>query len=138
MGSKASRALRLLIVEDSGPFRRALAEAVRARFPLVTIFEAEDLAQGRRMVSAAAPEVVFLDINLPDGNGLELADVIRRELPKTAVAVCTSYDLPEYREGAFRHGATHFLCKGDLDWDEVGDIVEAEMGRDKGPRAGVA
>jgi DNA-binding NarL/FixJ family response regulator len=73
--------------------------------------------------------VVLLDLNLPDGNGLVLAEQIRAERPGTCVLVCTSHDLPEYREAATLRGATHFLSKGSLDWVELGDLVEAAFRR---------
>ncbi|MBI5014325.1 MAG: response regulator transcription factor [Deltaproteobacteria bacterium] len=128
---------RVLIVEDNGPFRQALVAALRARFPTVTIVEAADLADGKRSVCQCSPDLVLLDIGLPDGNGLDLAKYLQEECPSATVVVCTSYDLAEYREGARRHGAKHFLNKADLDWDAVGDLVAAEMARAEDAGAGV-
>ena len=51
------------------------------------------------------------------------------ELPTATVAVCTSYDLPEYRQVARARGAAHFVCKQSIDWDELGNLVEAELKR---------
>lgn len=117
----------VLIVEDNQVFREVLRDTLCCRFPSIRVLEAEDLAEGGARLTEGAPDVVFLDIGLPDGNGLDLAEVIARERPGTKVVVCTNHDIPEYREAAARRGATHFLAKEKVSWDEVGDLVASTL-----------
>ena len=123
----AERACTVLIVEDNGLFRQVLGDALRHRFPGLRVLEATDLDQGGVKLCEGRPDLVFLDIGLPDGNGLDLAEVIRRERPDAVVVVCTSHDLPEYRQAAEACGAHHFLPKDQMDWEKVGDLVELAL-----------
>lgn len=117
----------VLIVEDNQVFREVLRDTLCGRFPSVRVLEAEDLAEGSARLRDGAPDVVFLDIGLPDGSGLDLAETIARERPGTKVVVCTNHDLPEYREAASKSGASHFLAKEQVSWDEIGDLVAASL-----------
>jgi CheY-like chemotaxis protein len=78
----AGRAVRILVVEDE-PVNRALLRAVFARDPgplrHAEIVEAGTLAEARTALAAGAPDIVILDLRLPDGGGLELAHELRRD-----------------------------------------------------------
>lgn len=116
--------LKILIVEDNAGFRQTLIATLCARFPFVTVFEAETLAEGQDKVGECSPDLVFLDIRLPDGNGLDLAERVRRELPTATVAVCTAYGGPEYAEVARQCGASHFIPKDQLCPQTIDDVIE--------------
>ena len=120
---------KVLIVEDSAVFRQLLKSALCSHFPTLDVIEAEDLADGHRKACQHRPAVVFVDIRLPDGNGLDLAERIRQDRLAGTVAVCTSHDLPEYRQAALQRGASLFLAKQCLDWDEVVSFAEEALAR---------
>ena len=123
MERRAPNPFRVLIVEDSDLFREILRGALNARFPHVEVLEADDLAQARNLIRGMAPNLVFLDIQLPGGNGLSLAPEVFAADPRAALLVCTTHNLPEYREAAFAGGATHFVPKGDLGMGELMGLV---------------
>jgi DNA-binding NarL/FixJ family response regulator len=85
--------------------------------------EAEDGTEARAKAARFQPDLVLMDIQLPGENGLDLCRCIRGERPGTTVIVCTSYDLPEYREAARRCGASHFVVKGSSTIDELLSLV---------------
>ena len=114
-----------LIVEDNYTFRQSLREALRGHFPDMTIMEAGNGKETWRQFENFAPSLVFMDIRLPNGNGLELARKIKADHPETVVVILTSYDLPEYREAALHSGANHFLTKGSVTSDEIAALVRA-------------
>ncbi|MHB8767142.1 MAG: response regulator, partial [Deferrisomatales bacterium] len=118
-----SAPLKALIVEDNPLFRTILREGLRARFPGLVIWEAEDLEPGRELIRREAPDLVFLDVQLPGGNGLDLGPEVCAANPGAAVLVCTTHDLPEYRDAAFACGATHFVPKGRLSMGELLEVV---------------
>jgi DNA-binding NarL/FixJ family response regulator len=103
--------LRALIVEDGALFRQLLWEVLNSRFPSIVIYEADARDEALEKVRAYHPDIVFIDIRLRDGNGLELTKKIKTEYPDTVAVILTNYDLPEYREAAFQYKADHFIPK---------------------------
>jgi DNA-binding NarL/FixJ family response regulator len=92
------------------------------------VIEAEDMTEGYCKVCEQRPDLVVLDISLPDGNGLNLAERIRKELPEVVVAICTTYDIIEYREAAAARGAAYFFAKETMKPDDVFRVVEEATG----------
>jgi len=119
------RKFKTLIVEDSHSFREILKENLHSRFPSIGIFEAADGEKALQIVEAESPNLIFMDIQLPGENGLQLTRKIKARYPHIIVVVITTYDIPEYREAAFRYGANRFIPKDSLDWKEIETVVES-------------
>jgi DNA-binding NarL/FixJ family response regulator len=102
---------RILIVEDGAIFRELLRTTLQSRFPSMEIFEVTNGKEALEQMEALLPELVFIDIRLPDMNGLELTSIIKTKHPETKVVILTNYDLPEYREAASNYKADHFIPK---------------------------
>jgi CheY-like chemotaxis protein len=115
---------KVLIVEDSTPFRQLLNENLRDRFRSMTIEEAADGPEAIQKVDSFSPDLIFMDIRLPGGSGLELTKKIKGQYPQIKIIILTSYDLPEYRESAQKYGADHFLVKGSSTWEEMATTVQ--------------
>lgn len=109
--------IRILVVEDE-PVNRALLRAVlgstlRASLGPIELREAADLADARRLIRDWAPDVLILDVRLPDGSGLELAD----DLPppgtpgRPRIVVMSASVLPSDRRAAEAVGSDAFLGK---------------------------
>ncbi|HLP31285.1 MAG TPA: response regulator transcription factor [Geothrix sp.] len=95
----------ILLIEDDPAQRLLLAAYLRqAAF---RVEEAESLAQGRTLAAATHPRLVLLDLNLPDGDGMELA----RELIRRAVPVLVVTSRPEDRLAALELGVDDFVEK---------------------------
>jgi DNA-binding NarL/FixJ family response regulator len=75
------------------------------------IWEAEDGLDGLARMEADAPDVLIIDIQLPDINGLEVARIARRTHPHLAILFITGYDCEEYAASASRMGASGCLPK---------------------------
>ncbi len=103
--------LRALIVEDGALFRQLLWEVLNSRFPSIEIYEADAADEALEEVKSHQPDLIFIDIRLRGGNGLELTKKIKTDYPSTIVVILTNYDLPEYREAAFQYKADHFIPK---------------------------
>lgn len=125
MASRCSA--KALIVEDSLVFRELLGALAADRLACVEILEAGSVAEARHLASGHEPDVVFVDVRLPDGNGLQLARDLKARNPRLVVVVCTSHDLPEYRDAAQQAGAAHFVTKdrvfSDAVWSEISEGV---------------
>ena len=103
--------LRILIVEDSTPFRQLLKEILHNRFPSGETYEAIDEGEALLQVETVRPDLIFMDIRLPGENGLQLTGKIKTRYPNTTVIILTSYDSLEYREAAMRSRADCYIPK---------------------------
>ena len=119
------RLIRTLLVEDNAAFRRSFKSGLQARFPSMSIEEAGDGDEALPRIPAFSPQLVFLDIQLPGRNGLQLAREIRSRYPDISIMVMTGQDAPEYRQAAFEHGAAGFIKKDALDWEEIEKAIRA-------------
>ncbi len=113
-----------LIVEDNAPFRQSLREMLSERFPAMVIDEAENGKEAMQKIQDSLPHLVFMDIKLPDENGLEITRKIKTRHAKIRVIILTSYDLPEYREAAKDFGADYFVAKGSSSREEIMALVD--------------
>jgi CheY-like chemotaxis protein len=71
--------VKVLIVDDDAAFRR-IARGALAERGYDVVAEAQSVAEARTAVTAAHPDAVLLDVNLPDGNGIALADELSGSL----------------------------------------------------------
>ncbi|NPA26541.1 MAG: response regulator transcription factor [Chloroflexi bacterium] len=102
--------IRVLIADDHGVVREGLRMLLeQAGFDVVAL-----AATGNEAVRLALehkPDVVLLDIRMPDGDGLQALAQIKAQLPNTAVLILTTYDNPTYLAQAVNLGAAGFLTK---------------------------
>ena len=119
-----------LLVEDNVSFRQALSDVLLSYFPSIGIDEAGDGDEALRKVEYLRPDIIFMDIQLHGGNGLEVTKEIRLVYDDIVIVILTSYGLPEYRQQAFRNGADCFLSKGDdTCMEDILARVEGTMSR---------
>lgn len=116
-----------LIVEDHPVFRHSLQHILSARFPSLSLAEADSGKAALEQVRKFEPDLVFMDINLPDDNGFALTRIIKAANADTTVFIITAYDLPEYRLAALEAGANQFIPKSTLGEYEVLQLVESVM-----------
>ncbi len=114
-----------LIIEDNATFRQTLKEILCIRFPLMVIEEAADREEALQKVDAIPPDLIFMDIKLPEGNGLELTKTIKANHSKIIIIILTNYDFPEYQQAAYQSGANYFFSKSSTSWEEILDLVES-------------
>jgi DNA-binding NarL/FixJ family response regulator len=115
-----------LLVDDNEVFRRALRGVLLSHFPYMLI---EEAATGAEVLhQARAHRLVFMDIRLPDANGLELTRWLKVVHPDTIVCVVTQYDIPEYREAAKESGADEFMLKDSLTEAAIVKLVDSVLG----------
>lgn len=103
--------VRVFLVDDHEVVRRGVAEVLEDDPHLVVAGEAGSVAEALARVPAVRPDVVVLDMRLPDGSGADLCRSLRRRIPELPCLVLTSFTEPEAREAAVRAGATGFLLK---------------------------
>ena len=122
---------KILIIEASRVFRLVLKEILTDKFPRSRLLEARDGAEALKVVGEHDPDLAFVDIFLPDFNGLALTRMIKGGHPGIAVVLVADCDTPEYREAALECGAAGFLSKDASIVSEIEPIVEAAMASEK-------
>lgn len=101
----------MLIVEDQDRMRRMLREYLRSAYADAVILEAADGASGLELCRSRRPQLVLMDIGLPDANGIELTAQIREMLPETAVIIVSQHAAQVYVERARAAGAFAYIRK---------------------------
>lgn len=114
-----------LIVENNVAFRQSFKRMLGTRFPSMRIDEAADGREAMQKISVSRPDVIFMNIKLPGANGLDITRKIRDENSEVVVVLLTSHDLPEYREAAYKSGASYFFAKGVSTGDEIYLLLES-------------
>ena len=119
-----------LLVEADVSFRQALSDVLFAYFPLISVDEVGDGREALSQVEYWRPSLIFIDIQLPGENGLDVTRMIKQMYGDIVVVVLTANDLPECRQQAFRNGADYFLSKGDDScMEDILARVEGAMAR---------
>jgi DNA-binding NarL/FixJ family response regulator len=105
--------VRIFLVDDSGPWRRAICSMLQEYKDMEVICEGSDGLQAVEKSAALQPDVVLLDIGLPNLNGLEAARQIRKVAPHSRIIFLTSHNDPDLVDEALRIGASGFVIKAD-------------------------
>ena len=115
--------LRVLVADDHRLFRQGLIGLMQTRRDLIEVVG--EAATGREALSQAErlrPDVVLMDIQMPDGSGLQATAQMRQTLPDTAVVILTASELDEHLYEAVRLGTAGYLLKS-LDADELFELL---------------
>jgi len=99
---------KILVVDDEASLRQLLKTILRAEY---TLTEADSSAALKQLFSQPAPDLVLLDLNLPDANGLELIPQIKKNWPATEIIVLTGQATFDAAVEATKCGAYHFINK---------------------------
>jgi two-component system response regulator DevR len=105
------KVLRLLVVDDHEVVRQGLVALLDRREGFQVVAEAGSVAEALDQARRFQPEIVVLDVRLPDGSGIEACREIRSELPQTRVVMLTSYPDEEAVLSAIVAGASGYLLK---------------------------
>ena len=108
---------RVLIADDSQPIRLLLRVWLQVTDEFAVVGEAEDGRQAVRLAADLLPDVVLLDLSMPDLDGLEALPLIHRAAPGVQVVVVTAFDAARGRPAAMSAGAAAYFDKGTIDPD---------------------
>jgi pilus assembly protein CpaE len=117
--------LSVVIVDDQAPFRMAARAVLRRTEGFELVGEAANGLEAITVVSEKHPDLVLMDINMPDMGGIEATRRIMAELPETVVILCSTYDVSDLPPEAATSGARAYVHKEQLGakvlrrlWDE--------------------
>lgn len=102
---------RTLIADDHALVRAGIRALVE-KIPGVTVVaEAGKGSEAKKLITELKPDLVLLDITMPDGNGFDVLLHVQKNCPETRVIVLTVHEAGEYAIRALREGAAGFLPK---------------------------
>ena len=103
--------IRVLLADDEPLIRAGLATILQASGSITIVGEVSTGKQAVAEAQRLQPDVICMDIRMPDGDGLEATRLIQQLDPTPAVIVITTFDLDEYVFGALEAGACGILLK---------------------------
>jgi two-component system, NarL family, response regulator DevR len=109
--ASTTAALRLLVVDDHEVVRQGLVALLDRRAGFEVVAQAGTVAEAVEGARRHQPDIVVMDVRLPDGSGIEACREIRAELPGTRVIMLTSYPDEEAVMSAIIAGASGYLLK---------------------------
>ena len=122
--SSAGRRTRVLIVDDSVVIREHVVSQLNELNGIEIVGQAGSVEEAISALRQFKPDVMTLDMRLPDGSGLDILRLIQREGLSTAVIILTSYPYPQYEVRARAAGAYAFLNKA-RDFGKLVDQMQA-------------
>ena len=129
--------IRIVIADDHAVVRRGLVQVLGSEPDLEIVAQASNLSDARRYVRGHHPDVLVLDLNLPEGTSLGAIPEIRSEFPDTQIVVLTMQNEPAYAREALSAGALGYVLKEAAESELVEAIRCAAVGQNYlNPRLG--
>jgi DNA-binding NarL/FixJ family response regulator len=110
LGLRTDRA-RVVIVDDSDLVRNGFQRMLAGEPDLEVVGEATNGREGVALCCRVRPDLVLMDVRMPEMDGLEATYKIKEEQPTTSVLVVTTYDNPDYLLKALKAGAAGYILK---------------------------
>jgi len=126
--------INVLVVDDHEVVRQGLGTLL-SDADIQVVAEATDGNEAMTKVKQHRPDVVLMDIRMPERDGLSALDAICRENPDTKVVMLSTYDNPTYIARSVAHGAQDYVLKGSGRDTLISAIENAARGADRAPES---
>jgi DNA-binding NarL/FixJ family response regulator len=126
--TRQSSYLTVLLVDDNARYRIQLGKMISKTCPASSFYHAEDGAEAMRLAGQVHPQLAFIDVVLPEEDGIQCARRVRAVSPSTRLIMISAYPDREFRRLGLSAGAVAFLDKKDIDVATVRQVVEDALG----------
>lgn len=120
--------VRLLVADDHEVIRTGLRSLFTGS-DIEIVAEAASGSEAIKQAQKVKPDVILLDIRMPDGDGLATLDKLRNKVPESRVVMLSTYDNPTYIARAVALGASDYVLKGSTRDDIIATIQAAAAGQ---------
>ncbi|MEM6328062.1 MAG: response regulator transcription factor [Bacteroidota bacterium] len=103
--------IRVLIADDHPAFRSGLASFLAGEPDVEVVGEAGDGREALRLAERLQPDVLVLDLEMPELTGIEVTERLRESAPEVCVLILSAYEYEDYIFGVLDHGASGYLTK---------------------------
>jgi DNA-binding NarL/FixJ family response regulator len=114
---------RLLLADDHRIFRQGLRELIERRTQFEVVGEAMNGREALEQVAALQPDIVLLDIQMPELDGVAVAQQLAQKHPNVKIIMLTMYQQDQHLFDAIKAGARAYLLK-DVDGEELIAVIE--------------
>lgn len=121
--------MRILLADDHTILRAGLKMMLNAQPDMEVVGEAQDGRQAIQEAQRLQPDVVLMDITMPDMNGIEATKQIKRNHPTARVLILTMHEHDEYVFQALRAGASGYMLKEAADTDLISALHIIQNGQ---------
>ena len=128
-GSQDRAPTRVAIVDDYPIIREGLRNLIYQEPDIELVAEGQSGQEALHIANMVNPDIILLDINLPDGNGLEITHRLKGKYKHIAVLLFTAYDDDEQALHALRAGARGYCAKGIQPFSLLDGIRQVAHGR---------
>ena len=126
--------MKILLADDSGIIRQRVRRMLLERVGNADIYESASIEDTMRQIRHHSPDVIVLDLRLPDGSGLEVLQPAKAQLPESTIIVFTNYPFPQYQKKCVSLGADYFFDKStdaEMLTEQIGALFAEEGGSAK-------
>jgi two-component system, NarL family, response regulator NreC len=120
--------IRVVIADDHSVVRRGLRQVLEADGGFEIVAEAATLDEARRFVLGHHPDVLVLDLHMPEGSSLDRIPAMRAECPDTQIVILTMQNEPAYARQALGAGVLGYVLKEAADDELVEAVSRAAVG----------
>ena len=114
----------VMIVDDHEVVRRGIAEVIARAEGMTVVAEAGSVTEGVRRATLVRPQVMLVDLQLPDGSGIDILRTVREALPETRAVVLTSFDDDDALAAALEAGAAAYVLKS-VHGAEIAQVIRS-------------
>lgn len=107
----SDRPIRILVVDDHALFRQGLRQLLATTDDLLVVGEAGSGSEAVELVTRLAPDVVLMDIAMPDLDGIATTEILRQRYPGIRIVMLTMYDAATHGAAARAAGASAYVVK---------------------------
>ncbi|PYX49308.1 MAG: hypothetical protein DMG79_09070 [Acidobacteria bacterium] len=118
----AGRTLRVLVVDDNERVRRSICLILRSQADIEVVCEAVDGADAVRKIKEHEPDVVLLDITMPNMNGLEVAETVKTEFPSVQILIVSQHESRGFQWAALAAGVSGYVIKSNVGRDLIPEL----------------
>jgi len=119
-------AIRVLLADDHAIVRQGLCNSIQREKDMEVVGQAKDGFSTIRLVKKLAPDVVIMDISMPDVNGIDATREITHDFPQVKVIALSMHSAKKFVREMFKAGASGYLLK-DCEFDELADAIRTVM-----------
>jgi DNA-binding NarL/FixJ family response regulator len=116
--------IRVLVVDDHALFRRGVIQTLDQEPDMTVVGEADTAAAAIERAAELLPDVLLLDVKLPDESGLSIAGTLQRECPYSKIVILTAFEDEDALLRAMKEGAHGYVLKG-VSADELVQVVRS-------------
>jgi PAS domain S-box-containing protein len=120
--------MRILVVDDHEVVRRGICSVLATESALTLCGEAVDGRDAVEKAKVLRPDIIVMDITMPQTNGLDATREIKRLLPETEVVIVSQHEAPEMVRQAFNAGARAYVVKSTVAKDLLAAIAKVNKG----------